>query len=107
MKLHKRIIRYFYKRFCDEQEFFELNKKDITANERLQIYVECKHMLGIGVLERVIDQVVAESETNQLYNDVKEEIYRREGIASLFIKIKSFANKAVKEDEKIEKYSVT
>jgi hypothetical protein len=106
--MFKSLVRRLYKYFCsEEQEFFEIKKKQLTEAEKKQVYLECKMMLDTGVLQKVVDMIVAESEVNQLYNDVKSEIKEREGIAKLMTRIKQFANKAIDKVDKIEKYSIT
>jgi len=112
VKIIKKFISHLYKTYCDEQEFFELKKKDITEYERKQVYLECRQIIDTGVLERIIDMLVAESEVRQLYewNDDKialTERSKREGIAGLLERIKMYARKAIDPKEKIEKFNIT
>jgi predicted nucleotidyltransferase len=111
-KMFKNIIRKLYGKFCSgEQDFFELKKKELTESDKKQIYLESELMLNTGVLQRIVDQIVAKSEVRQLY-EWKDQKFceferaKREGIAMLMEQIQIFANKVKKEEKSFDKHEI-
>jgi len=111
--MFKNLIRKLYKRFCYEEQPFFVPQKKFTEEELRIIYTECKTMIDMGVLEQVIDMVVAKSEEKQLcesnnfivkVTEAELERERRGGIEDLFDKIKDYANKARVETKEFDKF---
>ena len=103
-----RIKQFFSKLAPQEVEAFYVHEKEFTEAELNELYGECSMMLKIGVLQKVIDMVVTDSEQKQLYKctnrpfeitEAELEKQRRGGIADLKSKIQSLASKIPKPKE--------
>jgi len=112
----KKIIKKLYKRYFPREDAFFIEQKKYSKDEEKHIQTECKLMLDVGILQKVVDMMIAESETLQLYSASNQpvqvteaELYRqrRGGIEDLMKKIKYFSSQAVEPKEVIDKYSIT
>lgn len=104
----KQIISKLYKRYCISNcDAFFIEKKEFTKKELDFMYKECEIMLRTGILQSVVDMVIADSEQNQLYlkGDHHTELYKRQGIEALMNKIKALAGKVPKEGKEFDPHT--
>jgi len=102
----KTLITYLFKRFCVTADAFFIEKKEYSKEEQDVMNKECEIMLKTGILQNIVDMIVAESEQNQLYlkGEHQYELYHRKGIERLINKIKALAGKVPKEGAEFNKH---
>lgn len=118
----KKLITFLYKKYCEpiepQKEYspFEILKKEMTEDEKKQLYISCKFILEQGHFMKVVDMYIAESQDEQLEmrgltpfytTDAELERMRRDGVGKIVEKIKLFAGKAiVSPEEEFDKFAL-
>lgn len=105
----RKLIELLYNKYCKkEYSPFELIKKELSPDELEHLYFSCKTIVEQGVLQLVVDMVIAESQDRQLdtsscspvmTTEAEKERMKRNGIGDLMEKIQKLALKAKKENE--------
>ena len=112
----KNIIRKLYEKYCRTSVgIFMPEEKEITEDRKLQIYIESKQMIDLGVLKQIMEIYFAESEAKQLYEsknfpiqttEAELERQKRVGIEDLWRKIEEYANKVPGKEEEFNKHEI-
>lgn len=104
----RKIIEYLYKKFCyQEDETFKLKKIELTKDQKKELKNNCSLMVKNGSLELIVDILVSQSETRQLYKksntpiqttEAELEKVFRDGVNGVIMMVKRMGN--VSEDTK-------